>query len=219
MIVAEAGNADFASRAIELITTAASQKNLDDYRAGSDCVEKAISELRQKVREQVKGTSEEIQKHIESYSFELMIAYYYGKTPYIFTLNFEAGIAVKKDQEYCAIGCGSILADFIIARIDLSGFGTGEGVWTAVYAVEEIKKIESRCGGVTRAALIRNPILLDPPGEQKSMAEVCENNDGMKETINEALDFSSETKAEWKVVARVRINDLVARRKKQSNPS
>jgi len=217
MIVAVAGNADFASRAIELIETAAGQINLDNYRAGADCVDKAISELRQKVREQIRGTSEEIQKQIASYSFELMIAYYYGKTPYIFTLDFEVGIAIKRDREYWAIGCGSILADFIVSRLDLSGFTTAQGMWTAIYAVEEIKKIESRCGGVTRAATVLNPILLD---EQKSVAQVGENNsDGMKEAINEALEFSSQAKAEWKVIARTRINDLIARRMKRLNPT
>ena len=203
-----------------MIKTAAGQINLNDYRAGADCVEKAISELRQKVREQVKGTSEEIQKQIESYSFELMIAYYYGKIQYIFTLDFAAGLAIKRDREYWAIGCGSILADFIIARLDLSGFDTNHGIWTAVYAVEEIKKIESRCGGVTRAAVIQNPIFFDPPGEQKSMAQVCPtNSDGMKEAINEALEFSSQAKSEWKIIARNRISDVVARRIKRLNPT
>jgi hypothetical protein len=69
-----------------------------------------------------------------------MIAHYWGFKPFIFTLNFETGLAAKKNQPYCAIGCGKILADFIISRLELSGFDTGHGMWTAIYAVEEIKK-------------------------------------------------------------------------------
>jgi hypothetical protein len=94
----------------------------------------------------------------------------------------------------------TILADFLISRLELSGFGTGHGMWTAIYAVEEIKKIDNRCGGRTRSALIKN-------NDGHSIAEICEDDGGMREAIKKALEFSD--KAKWKAVAQDRINNLV----------
>lgn len=192
-----------------MIKSSASQQKFSDYRTVASCAEKAISELKQQIREQYKGTAEELQKHFEAYSFELMIAHYWKDEPYIYTLNFVSGIATKKDRDYCAIGCGWILADFLISRLDLSEFSTGHGMWTAVYAVEEIKKFDSRCGGRTRAAVV-----IDLDGMSK--AQVTEDDDGMKEAIAEALAFADESKSEWRKIAQHRIENLVARRKSKN---
>jgi 20S proteasome alpha/beta subunit len=209
-IIGEAGNAEFSSRAVEMITSSASQQKFGDYRTVATCAENAISDLKQKIREQYKGTAEELQKHFEAYNFELMIAHYWNTRPYIFTLNFATGMATKKDREYCAIGCGWILADFIISRLDVSNFDSGQGMWTAIYAVEEIKKLDSRCGGRTRCGVITN----NPSG--LSIAECGVDNDAtMQEAINEALSFSEDVKSQWKNVARHRIAQLVERRKAQ----
>jgi hypothetical protein len=138
-----------------------------------------------------------------------MISHYHKKEPYLFTVEFALGIASKKDKLYTAIGCGWQLADFIIDRIDLSAFGTGHGMWTAVYAVEEIKKCDSRCGGTTRAALITTD-----KGGGVSCASVMENDLPMRETISEALAFSDETKSQWSRTIEARINAIIKNRSK-----
>jgi 20S proteasome alpha/beta subunit len=208
-VVCEAGNAEFAARAIELVKSAAGQTTFTDYRTVADCTSKAVSALKQEIREQFKGTAEELQKHLEAYSFELLIAHYWASKPLIFTLKFETGIAVKKDKEYCAIGCGYVLADFIISRLDLSQFGSADGMWTAVYAVEEIKKYDSRCGGRTKAAVITRTDNLT------SKVDICEDGSAMNETIAEALDYSEVSKSQWQETARNRIQALINRRKTQ----
>lgn len=203
-IIAEAGNAEFSSQAVEMILSSAADQKISDYRTVATCAEKAVSALKQKVRDQYKGTAEELQKHFENYAFELMIAHYWQDEPYIFTLNFVTGLATKRDKDYCAIGCGQVLADFLISRIDLSLFGTAHGMWTIAYAVEEIKRFDSRCGGRTRAALIAtkggisNAILYE--------------DEAMQEAIDEAVAFSNESKENWSTTARERIKSIVLKK-------
>jgi len=204
-ILAEAGNAEFSGRAIEIISQTAKDQDFTDYRAAASCAESAVADLKQKIRAQYQGTAEELQKHFEAYAFELMIAHYWQGNPYIFTLSFVTGIASKKDGLYCAIGCGWVLADFVISRLDLTEFGTAQGMWTAVYAVEEIKKLDLRCGGRTRAALIT-----DEKGISKAV--VLEDDKAMAETIDEALDFSEWSKAQWQQTSVRRIERVIARR-------
>ena len=208
-IIGEAGNAEFSSRAIEMIELAAKQKQVSDYRSVATCAESAVSELKQKIREQYKGTAEELQKHFENYSFELMIAHYWNNEPYVFTLSFATGIATKKDRDFCAIGCGWILAEFLISRIDVSLFGTAYGMWTAAYAIEEIKKFDSRCGGRTRAAIVK-------VGQGISRATVI-HDEGMQEAIDEAAAFSNESKSEWSETAHKRIGKILERKKGQQS--
>jgi len=211
-IVGEAGNSVMSSIAVEQILSLAKERSMNDYRAVALCAEEAVAKVKQKVRTQFQGTAEELQKHFEAYAFELMLAHYYETEPYIFTLDSCLGLAAKKDKLYSSIGCGWQLADFIIARLDLSEFGTGHGMWTAVYAVEEIKKCDSRCGGKTRAAIIAT----DNAG--KSYAEVCKADAAMQEAIDEALSFSEASKAQWRKTADARIHDLIAKRKSLKSP-
>ena len=205
-IVGEAGSADFSSRALEIMSALAKKRTMEDYRSVAKCAEDSIAELRQHVRNQNKGSSsEELQNLFELNAFEWMIAHYYDGKPYIFTLGFTDGLAIKRDKLHSAIGCGCILAEFLISRLDLSGFGSGHGMWTAVYAVEEVKKFDSRCGGRTRAALITNKNGL-------SHSIVNPDDAPMDEAIKEALAFSDESKIKWRDTAEERIRAVIARR-------
>ena len=208
-VVAESGNESLSSRAVEKIYQIAKSRALDDYREFAKCAESAVSELKDEIRKQYKGTSEELQKHFLDHSFELLIAHYFKGQPFFFTLDFVLGLATIKRRNYVSIGCGWQLADFIISRLDLSGFTTAHGMWTAVYAVEEIKKFDSRCGGPTRSAVIENKNNLSVAGKSEP------NDAAMQEAVKEALEFSEESKLEWKQVAQERISNLISRRKTQ----
>src|ERR1700733_9856998 len=138
-IVGESGFAEYSSRTIEIMKHLAKARPFDDYRAAADCAQAAIVELKKQIREQNPGSSEEMVRYYEGHSFELLIAQYWRKKPEFFAVQFERGIPTICHNGYAAIGCGALLADFLISRLDLSGFDTASGVWNAVYAVEEIK--------------------------------------------------------------------------------
>jgi hypothetical protein len=206
VIVAEAGNADFSGLAIEQFENLAATEKLNDYRTAAECLGSAVARLKDKIREQQRSTCDELQKYLADRSFELMLAYYWDGKPIIFTLQLEDGLPVLRKNAYCAIGCGHVLADFIISRVDLShGFGTGAGMWLGVYAVEEIKKLDTRCGGKTRGAVIEYK-------DGKSVSIISRDGPAMDEVIREALDFADAQKKEWTWVIESRINNVIKRR-------
>lgn len=208
VIVAEAGHADFSGLAVEQFENSAKNETMTDYRSAAECLEKAIAKLKDRIREQQRGTAEELQKYLSDHPFELMLAYYWDGEPYIFTVQLEDGMPSLKRSDYCAIGCGHVLADFIISRVDMSrGFGTGAGMWLGAYAVEEIKKLDTRCGGKTRSALITFD-------DGKSNAVVSPDGHPMDEVIKEALDFAEVQKKNWTHLIRDRIDMVIKNRKK-----
>lgn len=205
-LVAEAGNIDLAGRAVELIMRKAGQLEAKEYRSFADCVESAISELKDLIREQFKGTAEELQRHFESHEFSLLVAYYFNGSPLIFSVDFPLGVLRKIDSKSHSIGCGWVLADFIVSRLNLEEFDVTHGIWTVTYAVEEVKKFDGRCGGQTRIGHIQWK-------DERSYAALAHGK-GLTETVAEAENFSVEAKANWRKVADDRIKAVIKRRPK-----
>lgn len=203
-IIAESGNDALSSKAVEMIKTLAAGRKLDDYRSLAECAEEAVANLKDQIRNQYKGSAEELQKHFESYAFELLIAHYWRGKPFIFTLDFVLGFATLKKRKYVSIGCGWQLADFLISPLDVGQFRTGHGMWTAVYAVEQIKKFDARCGGETRSAVIKSK-------DGISNAQISEPGP-MKDAVEEALLVAEEVKANWITTAQNSIQRLVQRK-------
>jgi hypothetical protein len=154
-LIARAGNDPLSARVLEIISNTAQATDFQDYRAAAELAERAVEEIKVKMRKQFVGTSEELQKHFEAHSFELLIANYFNGKPYLFTLQFELGQAVLVLREYVSIGCGWILADFLLGSLNVRQYHISNAIWTAVYAVEEIKKFDPRCGGQVRAGILR----------------------------------------------------------------
>ena len=152
-LVATAGHADLGARAIEILSGLAWGKSLTDYRTVADLVQQAVTALKAEIRQQFSGTAEELQKHFRDYHFELVAAHYFAGKPFIFSMDFEIGIVVR-DRGHCvARGCGRMLAEFCLHGIDVSKMKHMEAYATAAFAVEEVKKIDSRCGGPLQLAL------------------------------------------------------------------
>lgn len=207
-IVAEAGHAELSSQAVEIMSRFAAQKPLADYRGFANCAVQAISELKQQLRLQFNGTAEELQKHFESHSFELMLANYFNGKPYIFTIRFELGLATKIDGNYRAIGCGAILADFLLSRVDFSKFSHNQSLWSALYAIEEIKQIDQRCGGPSLGAVLTR----GSHEEADSFGFVLNSSNSQFRTLTDAAsEFSTTTKANWKETVEGRMAEILAK--------
>ena len=153
-LVAQSGNADFSSRAVDILTQKASEKSLDDYRTIADLAQEAVKELKHQIRNQYesfKCSMEEFQKHFSDYDFSLMIAHYdHHRKPRIFTIDFLSGIAVERKKEKVTMGCGANLADFLLSCFEVKTMGLGSCSTSGVYVVEQVKKFDARCGGKTR---------------------------------------------------------------------
>jgi 20S proteasome alpha/beta subunit len=151
-LIAQAGHADLAARAVEILERIAKDKPLNDYRAVSDLAEQALKELRKRLLDQFHGSPEDFKKHLEEQDFELMIAHYYKSEPHIFTVQLAgSGLAIRRKRAKVCIGCGAPLADFLLNSFAVSEMPISEAFTTAIYAVEEVKKHDMRCGGETQA--------------------------------------------------------------------
>ncbi len=199
-LVAQAGNATLSGRAVEILTDLAKGKEIKDYRALADMAQESVRKVKQELREQNLGCSmEELHEHIQKneLNFELMIAHYHDSKPYIFTLNFAVGIASKSPHPFLAIGCGSAVATYILGWFKLgSKTPFQHAQLAAIYAIEEVKKVDPYCGGKTRVAIIA-PKMTPPNG--KSLPEIykialrAEHNEYV-----EALEkIDTKAKAEW----------------------
>jgi 20S proteasome alpha/beta subunit len=161
-LIGQSGNDDLGTQAIETISELAKQATIKDYRACAELAEKSISLLKQKIRGQFQGTSEELQRHFENHDFDLMLVHYYkeeardGKIrmarPFIFTIRFSLGIARPHHKNFVSIGCGSPIADFILDGFTVSDFDFSQAMAAAVYVVEQVKTFDPRCGGRTQIA-------------------------------------------------------------------
>lgn len=203
VLVAQAGNAALSSIAVEFFINLASQNAVSGYRDPAECLGKAISQLKDRIREQQKGSAEDLKKYLCEKSFELLLAYYWNRKQFIFTVSLEDGLPTKQDHQYHTIGCGHVLADFIISRLDVSKFHSGQGIWTAVYAVEEIKKIDPRCGGKTRVAAASY-------GDDGRGQAVAYPDEGpMEFTVKEALTFAEEQRVAWRKIVDDRLKNVL----------
>lgn len=164
-LIGQAGNSELASRALELILEGGGKMDTS-RRAIPDLAEKAVAEVKRQIRDQFKGSAEELQRHFSDYDFELLIAFYYNDVPSIYTLDFLSGLAVSRSDSWggkcicrVSIGCGAPLANFLYGSFggQIRTTSPGKEITMALYVVEQIKKFDPRCGGKTRVGLIYKP--------------------------------------------------------------
>ena len=86
--------------------------------------------------------------------FGLMLGYFaQNNVPLIYVLNSVPGFATRI-YNFACLGCGGTVGEFILSRADLSRMGHIETLFTAIYTVEEVKKVDTYCGGQTKAAML-----------------------------------------------------------------
>ena len=170
-LIGQSGNDDLGARAIEITFQLAKETTKKDYRTCADMVQKAVSVLKQEIREQFKGTGEELQRHFERNSFDLIIAHYFRDgdekkkqfpQPQIFTLNFSTGSARRHfEKSFVSIGCGSTIADLLLDGFDVSSFAFWQSLAAGVYVVGQVKKFDPRCGGKIQVAIAEKRLYVD----------------------------------------------------------
>ncbi|HEY1660875.1 MAG TPA: hypothetical protein VGI03_00505 [Verrucomicrobiae bacterium] len=171
-LIGQSGNDDLGARAIELIYQLATQTKIKDYRTCAELVEKAIADLKDEIRNQFKGTSEELQSHFEKHNFDLVIAYFFRELgtdgrlclprPHIFTVRFSLGSVRRHfNKHFVSIGCGSPLADFLLSGFDIANQDFSQLLATAIYTIEQVKLFDPRCGGKTQVANSERMIFKD----------------------------------------------------------
>jgi len=202
-LVAQSGDATLSGRAVEILMDMAKGQSISDYRTVADIAQRAVRQVKEELREQNLGCSmEDLHAYIskEQLHFELMIAHFHDKKPYIFTIDFAVGIAAKKPHNYTAIGCGSGIASYI-----LSWFNIGpETVWlhailAALYAIEEVKKVDPDCGGKARVAIITPSTEIKTSNPAMTYSRVLNAflNSDNDVYVNALAEIDQKAKSEW----------------------
>ena len=207
VLVAQSGNAELSSRAIEQFEKLAKTTQFDDYRRPVEAMEEALRLLKQDVIrlnnwESNRELAHEFFQDLDN-NFSLMIAYYYGAPPlpYLYTVSFWPGIAARQ-YGYSTLGCGSTVAEFILSRSKVSEMETSYAIMTAIYTVEEVKKVDAFCGGQTKIAILDINHKAITTNNQKAL-------DLIKCTIESMERYEEQTKIAWKAMMDTIANEAI----------
>jgi 20S proteasome alpha/beta subunit len=160
-LVAESGDAELSQKAVATFQEFASVLNPTSEKEIIFKAEQAVKSVRQQQIALYQGQNfslEEWQQEFrDNRPFELMIAFYFNKTPHLYTLSLSTGIAHKINLHYAAIGCGSNLGGYLLAELSTPEMPSYLATPISVYIVESVKKHDAFCGGATKIAQLPNP--------------------------------------------------------------
>ncbi|MGD0743519.1 MAG: hypothetical protein ABSA45_00035 [Verrucomicrobiota bacterium] len=158
-LVAQAGYAPFSGQAVEIFNSLAKDKEITDYRMVAELAERAMRQLKDRVRfQQGDCTVEELREFVWKHELgcELMIAYFFDGKPCLFTIDMIVGIANKVNSFYEAIGCGANLGAYLLSELSAPDMVFDHAAVLAVYVVEIVKKHDAYCGGKTKLGIIHS---------------------------------------------------------------
>lgn len=202
VLIAEAGESDLSSRAVEIFGDLAKGKAIEDYRTVADLARESVVKLREEFRTGLGFTVAEFQDYILSNGkdFCLMIAHYHDKKPYIFTIRLSSPIAVKNNHSFLSTGVRGEIANYILSQFNINHSTPFQhGIIAAIYAVEEIKKLDPHCNGKTRLAVISASHVIAENPDFKTQADWARMmlKDDMAEYVEAIASVGARTKAEW----------------------
>ncbi len=158
VLVAQSGDSTMGARTIEIMAQDAQLVNCDDYRKPADLAQEAMAKAKKEAirLNNLESHFDAAQEFLRENSFSLMIAYYLGDKPpkpFIYVLDSSIGIA-NQEKDYCAVGCGATVAELMLSRSDIPTLSSYETLITAIYTVEEVKRVDPFCGGPTKIGMI-----------------------------------------------------------------
>lgn len=198
-LLAQAGNATNSRRAIEIMTDLAKDAPIVDYRTVADIARRAMIKLGQELREQRGPCSarefDEFFWENEQQAF-LMISHFFNERPHIFVSNlFFANadlVADREHSQFAAMGTGAQTAEYILGRINIPSMDSTDHATkimvTAMYVIEEMKRVDTYCGGSMTLGFIHSPdnetAIVPPNAQFDRIARIIK-------------DFEKDFSAEW----------------------
>jgi 20S proteasome alpha/beta subunit len=118
VVVAQAGSAELADKTVSIIQEKAKSTSVDNEEVIISTIQNSIREVRNHLKALNKdcGFSADDWKRfwLEDNYFQLLIAFYYDRKPKLFTIDIDWGLAIPSKSNYCAIGSGKTMAEFLI---------------------------------------------------------------------------------------------------------
>lgn len=100
------------------------------------------------------GTQEERSQQILDYNCEMLLGYFDGKKPHLFTLNLKSCLASPVVTPFKAVGCAANLANSVLDGFVFSEMDSVSCLTVAYYAIEFCKHHDFACSGKTQLAMV-----------------------------------------------------------------
>jgi hypothetical protein len=154
IIVAQAGSSQLGDKVIEGMVKIAKGMSFKNSETGALVAQQALREVRQQLLEAKKDFSYSDMKQIcFDNSLELIVAYYFNRKPYMFTLDLERAMFFRVKSPTVAIGIGGDLGKFLLgeyAKVDPSF----QYAWPiSIDVVEKVIDNINGCGRPTRVSI------------------------------------------------------------------
>jgi 20S proteasome alpha/beta subunit len=153
ILVAQAGSAELADKAVEILRRNANSVKVEDNETIPKLVQASVREVRNHLIELNRGCnfSEDGWKRYfrDENAFTLLFGYYCQGEPYLYTVNIDWGLAIPVKTSFKAIGCGAMLGEFLLKEYSeaFPDFAYSDVIATAV--VEKVIENVEGCGRPT----------------------------------------------------------------------
>ena len=194
VMIAESGDADFTSRAIETYSELLLENDFDHRRKAVDLLEDAIKQVKIKasaLNGWTLGDDASI-AYWKDLDAVLLLAYYLENEPLIYMFRSWPGDGVwQKGKTYVTVGCGSTVGESILQRLKTTAIDSTLAVVNAIYTVEEVKTVDSFCGGPTKLGF------LFKDGVAAVSNQVAANSRLMKVTLETIAKYDEQVRKNW----------------------
>jgi len=186
------GGAPFITQAKEAIETKGHSEEPSSSRELANLLEDVFNEVVQGV-DRPKGPKDQTRRgqgiqpeHAPTRA--LLLGMYWEDEPRLYTVRAES-LAPRRER-YAALGSGSALAEYLLARLYRDDLKVEEAVRVAVYVVDAVKKSEFRDGGAMHVAVVGRDCI-----ERKTEEEILD--------ITQSFEHSEERiRSAWKVITK-----------------
>jgi hypothetical protein len=118
ILIAQAGSAELADKTIEVLRGKANGTRVENMETILRTIQDSIREIRSHLTSinQDCGFSADDWKRffIEDNYFQLLVAFYYDRKPHLYTVDINWCLAIPAKSNYCAIGIGKDMGEFLI---------------------------------------------------------------------------------------------------------
>lgn len=187
-IIGRSGHDHLSSRVIFDLEKKAQHFTPTDYRSVAELADSVVEGSRNVLRE-LADNQAELQKRFTDYPMTFLLGYYYKRQPYLFKLDLLLGLSSPTKSGHLAIGCAAPLADYILKDVDTSQMTPEQALVLAIYAVEEVKQNDARCGGPTRVGI--------SSWYKGELETTCFGYPIPPRTVNAILEYSRASRQKW----------------------
>jgi 20S proteasome alpha/beta subunit len=85
--------------------------------------------------------------HLKNHLYRVILAYYHGQKPCLYTFSSINGVPRKSDLPFVAIGSGANIAGFILSGGLFRDFELSDAISLSIFTVEACKRFDRACGG------------------------------------------------------------------------